>query len=228
MGHPVDVSSVIRRYLSRPAFLIVVLVLALLAGAFGWMRTTTTYTATAKNVVAPPRADAQGQTQNPIAGIDTDSSSLALVVASLAESSKVSDAVTAQGGTLQPVDTTVGGESAAPTFTPQVNLVVQSDDQQDAERSAATAVRLTKQALTDLQDRQGVTQENQQVQLLSVSAPQVEASSQTSRLRAAVGFALGVILLGLAATVFLGTRDARREARAADAARQDTDNRPRR
>lgn len=205
-----DVASVIRNYLKQPRFLVIVAVLALLAGAFGWVKTTIEYTATVQTVVAPPKSNAAGESQNPIAGIGVNNAQLALVVAGLASGADVTRAVESKGSTLQPVDTTVGGESAAPTFTSQVSFVAQGDSQNAAEAGAQEAVNLTKKKLKNLQDGQGITQSGQQVQLLQLGPPESVASSQTSRLRAAVGYALGMILLGLAATVFLGTRSVRR------------------
>lgn len=197
----------VRAYLRRPLLVLLVLVAALGAGAAGFLLGGTTYTASVRLIVLPPRSDATGTQQNPLAGIDGNTPQLALVVAAIAATPEVANAAEQVGAQLLPADTSVSQASGAQQLTPQVLIRTEAPSARAAEQGATRAVATTRDKLRELQASQGSSDPARQVVLAQVSPPAAESAGSSARLRPAVALALAAGLLTFAGTLVLSRRE---------------------
>lgn len=175
---------------------IALVAIAVIAGLSAYMSTKGSYSTSASVAVIPPAKDTEGRNTNPIADIDYKTTQLALIAVELAGDPVVADAADQQGADLTDASTTVGDRSGASNLTPRVQLTATAETAAKSTAGVESAIRALQIAFAQFQTRAGVAGPRQQAKLVLLFRGDPVLAT-TSRLRAAAGTFLGVLLLGI-------------------------------
>jgi hypothetical protein len=192
-----DVAQFFRRLVRRPVGLIVVILLAVGAGYYGWSSTTVQYTSTGAVLVIPPGAGNPNATVNPFVNLDNNMAQLAVVLQTSAGSDDAHRAVQAASGSSNYTMTTVAGnESTFAQMTPQIVMQVTASTPDNAKAGANALIKYMGTHLQAIQSHAGV-QNGQFADLQTPTAPGLGVPAGGSRMRSAIGYAGGVLIAGI-------------------------------
>lgn len=210
-----DIAGMVRAVFLRRVVVAVAIVAAIVGGAAGWKSVTVEYESVGAVVAIPPGAGNPNPTLNPFTNL-SNTAQLAHVLATIAQSDDARREVEAKGGSPDYVVSTVAGEGSSALLSPQVLFAVRASNEWASREAAVALIDFLRVRLKAMQREAGALEGTFADLRVSVE-PRPGVLSGADPVRAAVGYAMGGVLLAMFVfVVFAGLRSAVRGTRGDD------------
>ncbi|KXO98286.1 hypothetical protein [Tsukamurella pseudospumae] len=202
-----DIAGMVRAVFLRRVVVAVAVIAAVVCGAAGWKSVTVEYESVGAVVAIPPGAGNPNPTLNPFTNL-SNTAQLAHVLSTVALSEDARKVVEAKGGSPDYVVSTVAGEGSSALLSPQVLFAVRAPDQWTSREAAVALIDFLRTRLKTMQEEAGALPGTLADLRVSVE-PRPGVLSGADPVRAAVGYAMGGVLLTMFVFVMIaGLRSA--------------------
>jgi hypothetical protein len=202
-----DIAGMVRAVFLRRVVVAAAIIAALVGGAAGWKSVTVEYESVGAVVAIPPGAGNPNPTLNPFTNL-SNTAQLAHVLATVALSEDARRVVVTKGGSPDYVVSTVAGEGSSALLSPQVLFAVRAPDQWVAREAAVALIDFLRTRLQTMQKEAGAL-DGTLADLRVTVEPRAGTLSGADPMRAAVGYAMGGVLLTMVVVVLIaGLRSA--------------------